>query len=1678
MLPSAPIGGGVLAGIGGDVDLMAGNVGVSAGVDNLADAQALVASISVLGAGGSGADAVAEILDSADVEAIVGSAVVITALGSVTVEARHQGDNKNRAHAQAFGGAGGLLGGVAVMLADAKVGGGVEAAFDGVLLSSAGLSVIAEGRNDAEADTLAASIGTFAGAGSGALAEVTAQADVAASAGTQSSITTAGMLLVRAVADNDATVESDAGSGGIVGVTGSALTAKVGGATKAELSGAVLGASSVRVEAIGNNNAHADALAIAFGLFTGAGIDPSARITDEADVEAFIGSDATVMVPGGLVAVHASSTNTATAQSTGASASIVGIQVMDVDASIGGSTRAHVDDGATLSADTVEINATATNAPTAIATSVGIGLQSGAGASVSASDSHRVEAFIGPEFQTSSGGTPTEVSTTGDVHVIAHVNSQARAEGSLFGVAIGGGGSVAITTASATPSVRAYLGDGAQVIADGDVLIEANAVSDAISEAEASGGGIVSGSVTHAVATASPTMDASLLGASVTAGGELNVASISRSGSRAEAKGVTIGVGGAVGVNLATATVSPTLTTSVSGTVSAESITVQSLHNFSEAGAPLDIGAYAKGNSSGGGLLAGGGVDVDVFANATLDTRAGGSLTATGGDIKVISRSNNDAVAEADGLIVGGVGIGVVLGDSTANGTTASQIEGGDITADHGDILVESHHRSAAETNAEAAAGGIVAGSGVESRATANPTIEAGVLAGGLSAGGDVTIRSRSLGDAEAEGRGVNAGLASVGASFADAGVLPHIATSVASGVAISAGRDIIVESLHNYDTGGNRLSDLDAKALAYAASGGLVGGVGADADATASADVDTHVAGDAGSSITAGRNVQVGSLVGNHAMADADGYAGGLLAAGASFADATDAGTTVAHLDALTVKGGAVSVTADTYDYAKSHTQSGAGGILAGSGSIADADVRSSTTAYIGSSASVSANRIEVLASGTPEAIADAEAVNGGALAVGVSEATTNISPTVEAYTGTGVMLDTGTALIGNPELTFTRSASTTGDPTLTFATSGKISGAPELTFNQGGRWEPATGELDFSRGGASLTGGDIGGGRLADDTETTFINGGAGNDALSRAVGTWEADGFAIGQAISVAGTDNNDATYTIVAITDGGQTLVLSTVGVLVDEVAPGASITGVSEVTFVNGGASNDTITRRPGRTWADDGFAIGQRITVSESLNSGRTYDIIDISADGLTLTLNTVGEVARRTGNTIGIHGFNLITFVNGNDAGTRDTITRSGDRTWIDDAFTIGQQIKVLGSPNEGVYRIDDISADGRTLILATAGALLSDSTYQVTIAGQDTITRDSGTWAGDDFDVGEVIEITGTVGGENDGSFTIADISHDGKVLTLEEVGALHTGSDFASITSNDTITRSDGTTWSDDGFVPGKLIQISGSGLNDGTYEIESLTRIVDGAEVGSILTLAGIGELRDEASVTATGQGGSPDTITRDDGSWLLDGFRAGETISISGSGANDGTYAIVSISGDGATMEVDAIGVFEPISIQATGSTPTRSAATPATIHDGFAEGQQIVVDDSRHNDGAYTIAAISENGKDMVLASQGALQPETGGDISVVSTSGSLRISAEVNAPASGFSASSDAQASGGGLVGVNATSSTAEATDVSVTAYVGADSTLDFGGGLAQVNASAHTEQQAVRRATPSAES
>src|SRR5262249_55481940 len=157
-----------------------------------------------------------------------------------------------------------------------------------------------------------------------------------------------------------------------------------------------------------------------------------------------------------------------------------------------------------------------------------------------------------------------------------------------------------------------------------------------------------------------------------------------------------------------------------------------------------------------------------------------------------------------------------------------------------------------------------------------------------------------------------------------------------------------------------------------------------------------------------------------------------------------------------------------------------------------------------------------------------------------------------------------------------------------------------------------------------------------------------------------------------------------------------------------------------------------------------------------------------------------------------------------------------------------------------------------------------------------------------------------------------------------------------------AGNTITRATGS-WLDEGFASGQVITVRGTAANDGTYTITAATAgtltvtgralgnetAQDGVEVSARaarfhgddgLTFTNVDTLNDQIHrstgswvgpiVTGTPAlsfssdfvgGGFHGTIRRSGGSWLDDGFQAGQTIRVEGTNVHDGVYRIGAIT---------------------------------------------------------------------------------------------------------------------------------------------------------------------------------
>lgn len=133
----------------------------------------------------------------------------------------------------------------------------------------------------------------------------------------------------------------------------------------------------------------------------------------------------------------------------------------------------------------------------------------------------------------------------------------------------------------------------------------------------------------------------------------------------------------------------------------------------------------------------------------------------------------------------------------------------------------------------------------------------------------------------------------------------------------------------------------------------------------------------------------------------------------------------------------------------------------------------------------------------------------------------------------------------------------------------------------------------------------------------------------------------------------------------------------------------------------------------------------------------------------------------------------------------------------------------------------------------------------------------------------------------------------------LTFAEVGA-----------TGDTITRSAGS-WVTDGFAVGDTVTIGGSVSNNVTGVIAALTATVITFDATDLVAEGPVAGCTAVATPTLTFAevGATGDTITRNRGSWLTDGFRVGDLLTVTGTSSNNFAAAAVT----GVTANVLTLG---------------------------------------------------------------------------------------------------------------------------------------------------------------------
>lgn len=387
----------------------------------------------------------------------------------------------------------------------------------------------------------------------------------------------------------------------------------------------------------------------------------------------------------------------------------------------------------------------------------------------------------------------------------------------------------------------------------------------------------------------------------------------------------------------------------------------------------------------------------------------------------------------------------------------------------------------------------------------------------------------------------------------------------------------------------------------------------------------------------------------------------------------------------------------------------------------------------------------------------------------------------------------------------------------------------------------------------------------------------------------------GLAVGTSFTVAGTTQNDGTYTVSG--NDGTTLTVSTNKFTDEGVNSGGAFFDLpvgGQVTFDN--AAN-TITASAG---AFTSYQTGDSITIASPAVSPTLYTQIAYTNNGAGNNIDTIqiqdnggGAVAGafdglRFGDTFNIGASTYTVFQVSSD-GSQVTVQEDLAATVTDatsqnitgatiDNFTTQPDLLFAGGGNTITLRDSTTAtiatgfgkmAVGMEVTIAGATTAGNNNTYRITnnAAGVLTVENLDGTpvtFTGEASNAATTISAAG-----NNGTYTVASVSANGSTLTLDSATPLTanqttidsvtinnttrglnywTGAQMQLNQAGNTITFSDINSGALAGLSAGQTINIPGAAVNTGSYIIDSV--------VGSVVTLSASTPLSADENLAAS------------------------------------------------------------------------------------------------------------------------------------------------------------------------------------------------------------------------------
>ncbi|NER96837.1 MAG: hypothetical protein F6J86_23810, partial [Symploca sp. SIO1B1] len=398
------------------------------------------------------------------------------------------------------------------------------------------------------------------------------------------------------------------------------------------------------------------------------------------------------------------------------------------------------------------------------------------------------------------------ISQADTLQVTADAEQTLKAEsigGTAGGVAIG----AAIARANVEGSTRAYLGDVNIGQGNGtvnDINIAANStVSSEVTAFAVSAGTIVGGAGASAKSKVNPTIEAAIGdGANIAVANDINILSTSKTQTTTEAKGLSIGGLGSVGVSESIATMTPEVNAAIGQNANIDAggdIVIQAIHN--EGGET----AFAQANpSAAGGIGAAIAADAKAEANAKISATVGaGTIINTDGDLALSANGTNKAITKTNGLSGALLAsVGVTAARANAGGTVEATMDGAVIQAKNLSVSANAVGLSDTDNEVFTAAALSIGEPTVEAQTTTitKASIGNGINNTDITTTGNVIVQANAQTDAGATGSRKGGGLIDVGVVTAETTRNATVSAAINPEVSITAGGDINVQSTHGQE--------------------------------------------------------------------------------------------------------------------------------------------------------------------------------------------------------------------------------------------------------------------------------------------------------------------------------------------------------------------------------------------------------------------------------------------------------------------------------------------------------------------------------------------------------------------------------------------------------------------------------------------------------------------------------------------------------------------------------------------------------------------------------------------------------------------------------------------------------------------------------------------------------------